>query len=103
MFAAKIGHLNILKWSRENGCPWCKATCWALEVLQLAREYGCDWDESVCAFAAYHGHLNILQWARENNCPWNSDTCAKAARSGHFDCYWSGLMITNVHVILTMF
>ena len=103
MFAAKIGHLNILKWSRENGCPWCKATCWALEVLQLAREYGCDWDESVCAFAAYHGHLNILQWARENNCPWNSDTCAKAARSGHFDCYWSGLMIANVHVILTMF
>jgi hypothetical protein len=22
MWAAKRGHLEVLKWARENGCPW---------------------------------------------------------------------------------
>ena len=21
-FAAKCGHIEVLKWARENGCPW---------------------------------------------------------------------------------
>src|ERR1700688_2361817 len=45
-----IEQFNILKWARENGCPW---------------------DEVTCAYAALNGHLDILKWARENECPWN--------------------------------
>jgi hypothetical protein len=40
-----------------------------LHVLQWARDHGCPWDEWTCAHAAYGGHLHILQWALENGCP----------------------------------
>ena len=50
MEAAKYGHLEVLKWARENGCPW---------------------DEVTCAYAAKGGHLDVLKWARENGCPWD--------------------------------
>ena len=46
--AAKNGHLEVLKYARENGCPW---------------------DEWTCSFAARNGHLEVLKWARENGCP----------------------------------
>ena len=26
-YAAEGGHLEVLKWLRENGCPWNKYTC----------------------------------------------------------------------------
>jgi len=52
MEAAKGGHLEVLKWARENGCPW---------------------DEWTCAYAAEGGHLEVLKWARENGCPWDED------------------------------
>ena len=55
-----------------------------LEVLQWAREHGCPWDEKTCYWAAYLGHLKILQWAREHDCPWDENICARtAARKGH--------------------
>jgi hypothetical protein len=42
------GHLEILKWARDNGCPW---------------------NELTCSYAAEHGHLEVLKWAINNNCP----------------------------------
>ena len=42
-YAAKGGHLDVLKWARENGCPW---------------------NEQVCINAATNGHLEILKWAK---------------------------------------
>jgi len=45
--AAASGNLDLLKWGRENGCPW---------------------DEWTCTLAAAGGHLDTLQWARENGC-----------------------------------
>ena len=45
--AALYGHLEILKWARENGC---------------------EWDQQVCSYAASIGHFEILKWARENGC-----------------------------------
>jgi len=48
--AAFSGHLEILKWARENSC---------------------DWDSRVCENAALNGHLKILIWAHENKCPYN--------------------------------
>ena len=90
-FAAEFGHLEIVKWARENGCPWEAGRClrglhdlgdrinytcaWAarhghLEVIKWARENGCPWDEKTCSWAAKGGQLEVLQWALENGCPW---------------------------------
>jgi hypothetical protein len=54
------GHFEVLKWARENDCPW---------------------DELTCTSAALGGHLEVLKWARENGCPWNAWTCDSAARA----------------------
>ena len=73
--AAASGHLGVLKWARENGCPWDEATlsCAAeeagLATLRWCRENGCPWDTTTCAFAARGGHLTTLRWVRENGCP----------------------------------
>ena len=64
-----VRSVALLRWARENGCPWDERTCAAaaaggkLEVLKWARENGCPWDESTCAAAAAGGHLEVLQWA----------------------------------------
>ena len=100
-FAARAGHLEVLKWARLNGCPWDESTCCHaakgghLKVLQWARcdgcpwneqcffaadqfatlQWACPWDESTCAHAALKGHLEVLQWAWFNECPWDEWTC----------------------------
>ena len=44
-------------------------------VLKWARENGCPWDEgATCAYAAYGGHLDVLKWARLNGCPWDENS-----------------------------
>ena len=68
--AVRQGHFEMLKWLRENGCPWNEHTCMEmagghLEILQWARENGCPWDTLTCADAARGGHLEVLKWARE--------------------------------------
>ena len=55
--AANGEHLKVLKWLRENDCPW---------------------NEKTCQWAAQEGHLEVLHWARANGCPWNEYTCAGA-------------------------
>ena len=37
-------------------------------MLKYARENGCPWDEGTCEGAAYRGHLDVLQWAIGNDC-----------------------------------
>ena len=75
-FAALGGHLDVLKWARENNCEWSKAVCanaalgGHLDILVWARENGCHWNSTVCAYAAKNGHLTILIWALLNNCLW---------------------------------
>lgn len=89
--SAEFGNLHVLKWARENGCPWDEATTafasrkGHLEVLKWARENGCPWDESVCIDAAHEGHLEVLKWARENGCPWNENVCINAARGDQLE------------------
>ncbi len=89
--AAGGGHLEVLKWARNQGCPWNARTCanaaekGHLEVLQWARSQGCPWDELTCAWAALKGHLEVLQWARSRGCAWDEDTCAFAAHGGHLE------------------
>ena len=80
------GHLEVLQWARQNGCPWDELTCayaaagGHLEVLQWARQNGCPWDQSTCVWAASGGHLEVLQWARQNGCPWDELTCLGSKR-----------------------
>ena len=50
LVAARGGHLEVLQWAHENGCPW---------------------NEWTCTEAAKGGHLEVLQWAHQNGCPWN--------------------------------
>ena len=49
--AAFCGHLDVLKWARENGCQW---------------------DSSTCRHAALNGHLDVLKWVWNNGCKWDS-------------------------------
>jgi len=42
-------------------------------MLKWARENDCPWDEWTCTFAAEGGHLETLKWARTNGCPWDED------------------------------
>ena len=85
--AASGGHLETLKWARENDCPWDKQTrgCGDRRPPRGTEvgARGCPWNERTCASAASGGHLEMLKWARENDCPWNEWTCATAAKGGH--------------------
>ncbi|KAF1791640.1 Ankyrin repeat-containing domain [Phytophthora cactorum] len=64
--AARNGHLQVVKWFKENDCP--------------------GWDLGIMNAAATGGHLKILQWLRENcsdEC--NVSTMHRAIRGGHLD------------------
>jgi hypothetical protein len=89
--AVESGHLEVLKWTRENGCHWDK---WAytlaakngrLNVLKYLRKNGCPQDEWACAYAAKNGHLDVLKYLRKNGCPQDEWACAYAAKNGHLD------------------
>ena len=67
--AAREGHLEVLKYAHENGCPWNEVTCIAaaseghLEVLKYAHENGCRWDaERICNIAGKFSHLEIVEY-----------------------------------------
>jgi len=55
--AAARGHLEMLEWAREHGCPW-------KEDIDVDPYLDC------CALAAGGGHLEMLRWLREHGCPW---------------------------------
>jgi hypothetical protein len=65
----------VLKWARENDCPWNEATCMKaaeaghLEVLKWARENGCPWDAETLVSAVTNEHYDVLRWALANDCP----------------------------------
>ena len=83
--------LQLLKQSRDAGCPWNESTCefaaknGHLEVLKWVKDNGCPWNEWTCVDAALNGHLDVLKWARDNGCLWNSYTCHDAALNGHLE------------------
>ena len=75
ILAAKLGCLtalrNLLQRGHLDKTYICRCAAWGghLETLKWARENGCPWNEDTCLFAAKGGHLEVLQWARENGCP----------------------------------
>lgn len=90
-WAAENGRIDVLKYAKEHGyTKWMNIFTSAflsggghLHVLKWARENGCPWDKWTCSFAAEGGHLDVLQWARQNGCPWDQWAMAKAAKNGH--------------------
>ena len=72
---ARNGNVELLKFLREQGCPWDRFTCYKaaenghLECLKYAHEKGCPWHEYTCSNAAFNGHLECLKYAHENGCP----------------------------------
>jgi hypothetical protein len=80
-YAARGGHLEVLKRVREHDCPWDRWTCTdaaqsgQLEVLKWAREHHCQWDEGTCRLTAQSEHLDVLKWVREHHCPWDEQAC----------------------------
>ena len=91
--AAKHGHLDVLKWALERGCPagaggsLCARAALGgqLEVLRWLREHDYPWDAVSCAKAAEGGHLETLKWLREHDCPWDVSTVERATAAGHDD------------------
>lgn len=91
-YAALLGQLGVLRYVRENGCPWDESTCsyaaeyGHLECLKYARENSCPWNSYTCSYAARGGHLECLIYAHSHGCPWDRFTCLNAARNGHLNC-----------------
>ena len=59
---------------RKKGFAWGTCACAAkgghLEVLKWVRENGCSWDDRVCRNAAREGHIKVLGWAMKNGGNW---------------------------------
>lgn len=89
--AALAGHLGVIQWLRDNGCPaWQHpATCanaalgGHLNILKWLRANGGRWDAATSSSAAAGGHLDILKWARFHRCPWIRKTLDEARLNGH--------------------
>lgn len=85
---ASRGHLEVLRWARENGCPWDDGPCTEavkhghLEVLKWARTNGCAWGTHTTLAAASHGQLEALKWLRAGGCPWFK-ACALRSAIAH--------------------
>ena len=78
-YAAALGSLRLLKWTRENNLAW-SANTWAntalngrLPVIKYLHENGCPWSHSTCYHAAHNKHWDCLQYAVDNKCDeWES-------------------------------
>jgi hypothetical protein len=70
--AAEGGHLDIIEWAHENGCPLTKSACQYaagfghLDTLKGLRAMGCPWDEDTTTYALTD---EIYAWAKMNGCP----------------------------------
>jgi len=75
------GHLDILKWLREERGLELKGGCYdcairgsgQLRVMKWLREQACPWGDWTFATAAQKGNLDVLQWLHDEGCPWPED------------------------------
>ena len=90
--AALKGHLDVLIWARDIGCPWDETTTTTaamsdhLLLLKWARERGCPWDLPKCTIAAIANEsLDVLGWLLENGAELSTDLCFYAAGYGFLE------------------
>ncbi|AVK76689.1 Ankyrin repeat domain containing protein [Pandoravirus macleodensis] len=88
--AAVHGHLDVIKYAHENGCPWHYGVCSAAEAygqvdcLRYAHGAGCYW-RGECDEAAGNGHTDVLRYAKEKGLGRGEFACHYAAAGGHVD------------------
>ena len=74
-YAASLGSVRLLKWTRENNIAWGPGMCTHaalnghLPALKYLHEKGCPWDEYTWRWAATHEHWDCLKYAVDNKCP----------------------------------
>ena len=94
-FAAQNGHLEVLKYLREElKAPWddCTASSAAqnghLHILEYLVERKYDqYNEDACLFAAKHGQLNCLKYLHETaKAPWDYWAVRRAHEGNHPEC-----------------
>jgi hypothetical protein len=114
IIAARNGHVNILKYAYEKGCPLedamaVKKECWdraqygmypyqtlSLDILKWGHELPTPVEQesnkpmpphSHWVVPALAGRLDMFQWAKEQgfSSAFNEDTCEAAAQGGHLE------------------
>jgi hypothetical protein len=89
--AAKNGHLNNIKWLRDNEHFWDAYTCanaasiGRLDILMWCRRNGCPWDYRVCITASENGHHEVLRWAIAKRCPCTAEIKSKLTERNDTD------------------
>eukprot|EP00953_Heterococcus_sp_UTEX-ZZ885_P008387 5034-Heterococcus_DN1.PRE.2 len=85
--ACKMGHVDVVKWFREQGAEWpdqlwtadtCPIVtyCWPLPTLQYAIESNCswgNWQSHVCVDLVANLYTAEVEWAHANGCPCGDD------------------------------
>ena len=94
-YAARNGHLEILKYLREEAkAPWYFYTAaWAAEnghlhILEylVERKYN-KYYNLACVYAAMNGHFDCLKYLHETaKAPWNEQAVLKAHKNEHPEC-----------------
>jgi len=92
--AAEQGNLEMVKYCVANECPVDERACafaaenGHLECLKYLREeVKAPWDKSTATFAAQNGHLHILEYLVERKFyEYDTIACSDAASNGHLHC-----------------
>ncbi|CAL6308115.1 unnamed protein product [Bathycoccus prasinos] len=94
-YAARNGHLEILKYLREEAkAPWYYDTAYLaarnghLHILEYLVERKYDkYSEKACEYAAKYGHLDCLKYLHETaKWSWDSHAVRYAHKNNHTDC-----------------
>ncbi len=107
MPAARVGHIELLKWAVSHGCSLETLISGSLDCLKCAN--GCEWTTNAGAVAAWNGHLHMLTWTRESAFSVRafnfnaSSTCSVAAAAGQlailkWDANACTMAISNGHL-----
>jgi hypothetical protein len=90
---ARMNKLEYLVWLREvKNCDWdCRTIAEAayrghLAMVKYCVDNGCPMYADACKFAAKEGHLDVLKYLHENDCPWDSWACFWAHENHRDDC-----------------
>jgi hypothetical protein len=85
--ASENGHVDILQWILDGGCPWDRSILIRaaknnhLNVFDWSRDKGHLWEEDACVEAVDHCNLEILKWAEINRKKFDMKRCLERARS----------------------